>query len=158
MVDECFIPRTSDMPDDAVAVQILARATSVAVVGASPNPLRTSHAISLWLMENTPLQVFLVNPAADGEIDGHAFYRSLADLPVTPDIVNVFRRAEFADEVVDQAIGADATTVWLQLGVVNDEAIAKARAAGLNAVQNRCIKIEYLRLRDRIEAARALQA
>lgn len=133
--------------------EALASATTVAVVGASPNEDRTSHQIALWLMENTPLEVFLVNPAAAGaEIRGHAFYESLADLPTPPDIVDVFRRHEYVDPIADEAIAVDARTLWLQLGVVNDAAIAKVREAGLVGVQNRCIKVEYARLQEHIDA------
>lgn len=154
--DACPMPTDAQAPADDLLVEALASATTVAVVGASPNEARTSHQIAIWLMENTPLEVFLVNPSAgESEILGHGFYESIEDLPTPPDIVDVFRRAEYVDPIVDQAIAADARMLWLQLGVVNDAAITRARDAGLVGVQNRCIKVEYARLQDKIEAARA---
>lgn len=154
--DACAMPVTSDAPDDADLAQALASAKTVAVVGASPNDARTSHQIAVWLMENTPFEVFLINPAAgEAEIMGHAFYDSIADLPTPPDIVDVFRRAEYVEPIAADAVAADARMLWLQLGVVNDAALATAREAGLVGVQNRCIKVEYARLREQIDLARA---
>ena len=153
--DACPIPSADQAPEDEVLAEILAHARSVAVVGASPNPLRTSHAISTWLMNNTDYELYLVNPnAGDADIEGHGFFASLADVPVTPDIVVVFRRSEDVPPVADAAVEADAGVLWMQLGIVNEIAAATARAAGLGVVQNRCIKVEYARLRDQIEAAR----
>jgi len=153
--DACPMPLSSQAPDDASLAAVLARATSVAVVGASPNPARTSHQIATWLMDHTPYEVYLVNPAAgDGEIRGHGFYSSLEELPVVPDIVDVFRRAEFAPAVATEAVVVGADTLWLQLGVVSDEAMDIARSSGLVGVENRCIKVEYARLHDSISAAR----
>lgn len=150
--EACAVPATADVPDDTTLAQSLASAKTIAIVGASPNEARTSHQIAVWLMENTPLEVFLVNPAAgDTAIMGHAFYDSIADLPTPPDIVDVFRRSEYVDPIADDAVAADARMLWLQLGVVNDAAVTKARDAGLVGVQNRCIKVEYARLRTQIE-------
>lgn len=155
--EACPVPSNRQAPADAVLAEALARTTSVAVVGASPDESRTSHQIAVWLMEHTPYEVYLVNPAApeDAEIRGHGFYASLADLPVVPDIVDVFRRSEFAPAIATEAAVVGAKTLWLQLGVVNEEAMGIARASQLIAVENRCIKVEYARLRDSIEAARA---
>ena len=81
----CPMPQTSQAPDDDVMTRVLASATSVAVVGASPDESRTSHQIAVWLMDHTPYEVYLVNPAAtDGEIRGHGFYSSLDELPGCP--------------------------------------------------------------------------
>lgn len=149
------MPVLGQAPGDDDLVKALAQAKTIAVIGASPREARTSHQVAAWLMENTHYQVFLVNPAAgESEILGHAFYESIADIPTPPDIVNVFRRSEYVDPTVDDAIAADAHMVWLQLGVVNDSAIGRAREAGLVGVQNRCIKVEYRRLRHKIDAAR----
>jgi predicted CoA-binding protein len=132
---------------------ILARSHAVAVVGASPNAERTSHAVCTWLMNNTPFELFLVNPmAGDADIEGHGFYSSLADVPVAPDIVVAFRRSEDVPPVAVDAVAADAAVLWMQLGIANDVAAATARAAGLDVVENRCIKVEYARLRDQIVA------
>ncbi len=154
--EACPAPLAAQAPEDDLLVDLLAKARSVAVVGASPSDHRTSYSIATWLMTRTPYEVYLVNPVAAGqEIRGHGFYASLADLPVTPDIVNVFRRSEHVPPVADEAIASDASTLWLQLGVVHGEAAAKAHQAGMDVIQNRCIKVEYERLRDRIEQATA---
>ncbi len=154
--DVCPLPNADQAPEDEVLARILARSQSVAVVGASPDRLRTSHAIATWLMNNTDYALYLVNPhGGDADIEGHGFYAALSDLPVAPDIVVVFRRSEDVPPVADAAIEADASVLWLQLGIVNDAAAANARAAGLGVVQNRCIKVEYARLSERIEAVRA---
>jgi len=152
----CPLPSGNEAPADQILVELLAAAPSVAVVGASPNPERTSHQIALWLMEHTPYEIYLVNPVAVGEeVRGHGFYSSVADLPVAPTIVNVFRRGEHVGPVAAEAIDKGAVALWMQLGVVNDHAAATASSAGLTVIQNRCIKIEYARLSDQIEAARA---
>ncbi|WNM26455.1 CoA-binding protein [Demequina capsici] len=152
----CPLPLGSDAPDDDTLVDVLARARTVAVVGASPNPERTSHRIALWLMDHTDYEIYLVNPAAgDTEIRGHAFYSSLDEVPVDVDIVDVFRRSEHVPPVVDEAIAVGAPVVWMQLGVRHPEAAHKAAAAGATVVQNRCLKVEYARLADRIAAATA---
>lgn len=152
----CPMPATAQAPQDDVLAEVLAVARSIAVVGASPNETRTSHQIATWLMDHTPYEVYLVNPAAlDGEIRGHGFYGSLGELPVVPDIVDVFRRSEFTPAIATEAAVVGAGTLWLQLGVVNDEAMNIARSSQLTAVENRCIKVEYARLHDRIEAVRA---
>ncbi len=154
--DACPLPRADQAPTDDVLADILARSHSVAVVGASPSPLRTSHAVTTWLMNNTPYELYLVNPhGGDADIEGHGFYSALSELPVAPDIVVVFRRSEDVPPVADAAAEADASVLWLQLGIENAVAAASARAAGLGVVQNRCIKVEYARLSDRIEAAQA---
>lgn len=154
--EACIMPQTTQAPHDEILADVLASARTIAVVGASPNPARTSHQIATWLMDHTPYEVYLVNPAAtEDEIRGHGFYSSLEELPVVPDIVDVFRRSEHTPGIATESVVAGAGTLWLQLGVVNDEAMTIARSSGLQAVENRCIKVEYARLHDRIEAARA---
>ncbi|WP_084039525.1 CoA-binding protein [Demequina sp. NBRC 110053] len=153
--EACPAPSTGHAPADDELVSLLAGATSVAVVGASPSDHRTSYAIATWLMARTPFEIYLVNPRAeDQEIRGHGFFDSLADLPVVPDIVDVFRRSEHVGPVAEDAIEVGARALWLQLGVVNEDAAASARDAGLTTIQNRCLKVEYERLRGQIEAAR----
>ncbi|MFW7414171.1 CoA-binding protein [Demequina sp. SO4-18] len=143
-------------PDDDALVELLARARTVAVVGASPNDHRTSYSIAAWLMTRTPYEIYLVNPMAEGqEIRGHGFYASLADLPVVPDIVDVFRRSEHVPPVAEDAIEVGAGALWMQLGVSHEDAASQALDAGLDVVQNRCIKVEYERLRDAVEQAAA---
>lgn len=153
--EACPLPAVPDDATDATMVSVLAHARTVVVVGASPNPSRTSHQIARWLMENTPYEVYLVNPAANGdEIEGHGFYAAIDELPIVPDIVDVFRRSEHVPEVADAAIAAGSASLWMQLGVSHDEAAAKAHAAGMEVIQNRCIKVEYTRLSEAIEAKR----
>lgn len=152
------MPISADAPDDAAMARMLGRVNSVAVVGASPDPSRTSHQIAVWLMEKTPYEVFLVNPlAGDADIEGHGFYPSLSSLPLVPDLVDVFRRPEHVPPVADEAIAVGALALWMQLGIRNEEAATAATKAGLAVVQNRCIKVEYRRLADRIEVARAVR-
>jgi predicted CoA-binding protein len=146
-------PGSGHAPDDAALASLLARVRTVAVVGLSPKPDRTSHQIAAWLLDHTPYEVYGVNPMAAGQIVlGHEVVATLAELPVVPDLVDVFRRSDDVPPVVDDAIGVGAGALWLQLGIVNEEAATKARAAGMTVVQNRCLKVEYARLRTAIVA------
>lgn len=154
--DACPMPVAADAPEDKAMARMLGQVRSVAVVGASPDPSRTSHQIALWLIEKTPYEVFLVNPlAGDADIEGHGFFPDLASLPVVPDLVDVFRRPEHIGPIADEAIEVGAQALWMQLGIRNEEAAAAATKAGLAVVQNRCIKVEYKRLRERIEEIQA---
>ncbi|NYI41934.1 CoA-binding protein [Demequina lutea] len=151
--ESCPMPRVSQAPTDDVLALILARSHAVAVVGASPHPDRTSHAVCTWLMNHTPFELYLVNPnAGDADIEGHGFYASLADVPAAPDIVVVFRRSEDVPPVAVDAVKTDAAVLWMQLGIESEIAAATARAAGMDVIENRCIKVEYARLRDQIVA------
>ena len=156
--DSCVLPeRASDQaPPDGELAALLARTQTVAVVGLSAKPDRTSHQIGAWLQKNTPFELFWINPMAAGqEVLGQSVYASLADLPVVPDLVDIFRRAEDVPPVVEQAVEVAARTIWMQLGIAEAGAAARARDAGLDVIQNRCIKVEYARLRGAIETARA---
>jgi uncharacterized protein len=124
--------------------QILTNSQVIAVVGHSDKPDRTSYQIARFL-RRTGYKVYPVNPTVT-EIDGETSYASLADIPEPIDIVNVFRRSEHLENVVDEAIAVGAKTVWAQLGVMDETAAGKAQAAGLSMVMDRCIKIEYNRL------------
>lgn len=153
--DACPAPTPAQAPDDLALAEILARTTTVAVVGLSPRPERTSHAIAAWLQANTPFDLYWVNPMAAGrEVLGQPVYASLADLPVIPDLVDIFRRSDDVPPVVGDAIAVGAKTVFMQLGIANEAAAEDARGAGLNVIQNRCIKVEYARLRGAIEGVR----
>src|SRR5690348_12190901 len=95
-------------------------------------------------MQAQGYEIYPVNPTIAGQVVlGRQVYASLADLPVRPEIVNVFRRSEFVPEVAEQAIAIGADVLWTQLFVVNDAAAQRASDAGLQVVQNRCLKIEY---------------
>ena len=124
-------------------LRIIRGARSVALVGVSANPIRSSNFVASYLIR-TPLRTYPVNPAYD-EVLGLPCYPSLADLPEVPDVVDVFRRADQIPGVVDEAIAVGAKVVWFQLGLRNDEAAAMAEDAGLEVVQDRCLKIEHAR-------------
>lgn len=124
---------------------ILTRYRRIAVVGLSPNPERPSNDVSAY-MQAHGYEIYPVNPTIAGQtVLGRTVYASLADLPVRPEIVDVFRRSEFVPEIAEQAIAAGANVLWTQLFVVNDAAAQRASDAGLQVVQNRCIKIEHAR-------------
>jgi len=132
-------------------LQIIQSARSVALVGVSANVLRSSNFVAAYLVR-TDLDMYPVNPMYD-EVLGLRSYPSLADLPVVPDIVDVFRRREELPNVVDEAIAVGAKVVWFQLGLRHDEAAAKAIAAGLQVVQDRCLKIEHARFSGKLHLA-----
>ncbi len=126
--------------------RILGASRVVALVGASQNPHRDSHEVMAFL-QSRGHRVIPVNPACAGEtILGETVRASLSEIDEPVDLVDVFRRSEFAGEIVDQAIAIGARAVWLQLGVIDEQACARARAAALDAVMNRCPKIEIPRL------------
>ena len=122
---------------------IIRGAESVALVGVSANPIRSSNFVAAYLVR-TPYRVYPVNPAYE-EVLGVRCYPTLRDLPEVPDVVDIFRRPEAIPEVVEEAIEVGAKTVWFQLGLRNEEAADRARQAGLNVVQDRCLKIEHAR-------------
>lgn len=132
-------------------LQIIQSFESVALVGVSANPIRSSNFVASYLVR-TPFRTYPVNPAYD-EVLGLKTYDSLADLPEVPDIVDVFRRHDAIPDVVDQAIEVGAKVVWLQLGLRHDEAAQKAADAGLLVVQDRCLKIEHARFSGRLHLA-----
>jgi predicted CoA-binding protein len=129
--------------DDTAQRAILADAKVIAVVGYSDDPSRTSYQIGGFLRD-VGYAVYAVNPMVES-IDGEKSYASLADVPEPIDIVNVFRRSQFLDGVVDDAIAAGAKVVWAQLGVADAAAAAKGEEAGLAVIMNTCIKVSYLR-------------
>ncbi len=124
-------------------LRILREARSVALVGVSANELRSSNFVATYLVR-TDLRVYPVNPRYE-EVLGLRCYPTLADVPEVPDIVDVFRRPEELPGVVDEAIAIGAKVVWFQLGLRNDEAARRALDAGLEVVQDRCLKIEHAR-------------
>jgi hypothetical protein len=122
----------------------LEQATTWAVVGCSPDPGRDSHRIAA-LLQRRGFRVIPVNPAAT-EILGERCFPSLAAIGEPVDVVDVFRRSSEAGAHVDEAIEVGAKAVWLQLGVIDEEAAARAREAGLRVVMDRCPAIELPRL------------
>lgn len=131
--------------DEDIA-ELLRNARTIAVVGASDRPDRPSYGVMKFLQE-WGYRVLPVNPLITGEhVLGEFVWRELAQIGIPIDIVDIFRRSEMAGEAVDQAIFVGARAVWMQLGVINKEAAAKAEAAGLKVVMNRCPHIEITRL------------
>lgn len=124
--------------------QILRNAKSVAIVGASPNPARSSYFVATYLEQSSDYDLYFVNPNAD-EILGQKVYKSLADLPVVPDIVDVFRRGSDIPSVIDDVVAIGAKTVWVQLGIWNQDAAIYGESKGLTVVMDRCIKVEHAR-------------
>jgi predicted CoA-binding protein len=125
-------------------MELMRDAKTIAVVGVSSNPARPSNDIARYLID-AGYTVYLVNPN-ETQIFGRTVYPSVRDLPEPVDIVDIFRRAPDVPPVVDDAIAAGAKAVWMQLGIVNADAAAKARAAGLDVVMDRCTKVEHRRL------------
>ncbi|MCM6763109.1 CoA-binding protein [Rathayibacter sp. ZW T2_19] len=136
--------RTWVGPDAKQRLDILRRAKTVAIVGASPNPARSSYFVSTYLKQSSDYELFFVNPNAT-EILGQPVYKSLADLPVVPDIVDVFRKASDIPSVIDDVVAIGAPTVWVQLGIWNQEAAEYGESKGLTVVMDRCIKVEHAR-------------
>ena len=135
-----------DSYDDAWIAGILQSVRTVAVVGASANPDRASFHVLEFLVRKG-FDVVAINPGLAGkEIAGRPVYATLADVPHPIDMVDVFRNSEAAGAAVDEAVAVGAKVVWLQLGVRNDAAAARAEAAGLKVVMNRCPAIEMPRL------------
>ena len=123
---------------------ILRRARSIAIVGASPNAARSSYFVGTYLLSSSDYRVYFVNPNAD-TILGQKAYPDLASLPEVPDIVDVFRKSSDIPSVIDEVRAIGATTIWLQLGIWNEEAARDAESAGITVVMDRCIKIEHAR-------------
>ena len=130
---------------DRAVAETLPRMRNIAVIGLSPRVERDSHRVSAY-MQQAGYRIFPVNPAhADSEILGERVHAQLSDVPEPVDTVVVFRRSHQTDEPIDAAIAAGAETVWLQLGIVNPDGLERARAAGLRAVENRCLMVEHRR-------------
>ena len=135
-----------DSYDDAYLRSILRAVKTIAMVGASPNWNRPSY-FAMKYLQAKGFRVIPVNPAAAGEtILDERCHASLAEIPDRVDMVDIFRASNHAPAIVEEAIRIGAKVVWMQIGVRHDEAAARAEAAGLKVVMNRCPKIEYSRL------------
>jgi hypothetical protein len=131
--------------DDEIAT-LLAETRTIALVGASDRPDRPSYRV-MRVLQAHGYRVFPVNPQITGEhVHGEYVWRELGQIGEPIDLVDIFRRSDFAGEAIDAAIAIGAKAVWTQLGVHDDEAIARAEAAGLKAVVDRCPAIEIPRL------------
>jgi predicted CoA-binding protein len=136
--------RTWVGPDAKARLKLLREAKSVAIVGASPNPARSSYFVGTYLQQSSDYRVYFVNPNAD-TILGEKAYPDLASLPEVPDIVDVFRRGSDIPAVIDDVLAVGAPTVWVQLGIWNQDAALYGESKGLTVVMDRCIKIEHAR-------------
>jgi predicted CoA-binding protein len=132
-------------PDIREIRDMLHRARTVAVVGLSDRPFRTSHAIA-GALQGFGFDIFPVNPNLDGPVLGEDPYDSVEDIPTPVDIVDVFRRSEKVMSVAEDAVAAGAKVLWMQSGVINEEAAAYATEHGLTVVMDRCIKVDYATL------------
>jgi len=131
---------------DPEITELLSAVRTIAMIGASDRPDRPSHSVMKFLQDHG-YRVIPVNPQITGEhIHGEFVWRELSEIGDPIDMVDIFRRGSDAGDAVDQAIAAGAKAVWMQLGVVNEEAAARAEAAGLKVVMDRCPKIEIGRL------------
>jgi uncharacterized protein len=144
---------TWENPSATRRQQILRATRTVAVVGASPNPARASNFVATYLLASTDFDVYFVNPNAS-EILGRPVYKKLADLPVVPDLVDVFRRREDLPSVLDDVLALDGVrTLWLQFGLFDEEVARRAEAAGLEVVMDRCLKVEHARFHGGLHVA-----
>ena len=131
-------------PADETIRDILTTPRSIAVVGCSPDPSRDSHKIAA-LLKARGHTIIPVNPHCQEVLDERCF-PSLRQIPDTVDMVDVFRRSEFVDQIAENAVFIGASILWLQLGVIDETAAKKAHAAGLTVIMDRCPAIEYRRL------------
>lgn len=129
---------------DTTIRAMLSEGKTIAVVGLSGDPIKPSYGVAAY-MQRAGYTIVPISPKGE-EILGEKVYRDLASVPFPIDIVNIFRRSEFVGPHVDEAIAVGAKAVWLQLGIRNNEAVERAAAAGLQTVQDRCIKVEHARL------------
>jgi predicted CoA-binding protein len=131
-------------PSDNQIKSLLAESTTIAVVGMSPKSERPSNSVAVYLMAQG-YRVIPVNPG-HGEILGLTCYPDLDAIPESVDIIDIFRKSSEVGPVVDQAVDIDARAVWMQLGIINEEAADKALSAGLVTIMDRCLKVEHSRL------------
>jgi uncharacterized protein len=135
-------------PDDVTLRLILAETRTIAVLGASDKPARPSHEIYSYLVSTGDYQVYPVNPTIT-EIDGVPTYPRLADLPVVPDMVDVFRRFDELPSVLADTLALEQRpkTLWLQQGLWHEQVGRDAEAAGMHVVMDLCLMVEHARLR-----------
>ena len=134
---------------DIEIAQLLSKTKRVAVVGISDKEDRPSNGVSRWLMTNSHLELYFVNPALT-EVLGRPCYASLADIPDPIDMVDIFRKVSDIPAVVDEAIAIGAKSIWIQLGLVDEASATRAVNAGLDVAMDLCIKVEYERLANSI--------
>jgi predicted CoA-binding protein len=128
-------------PDEQARCALLKNVRNIAVVGLSPNPARPSNGVAR-AMRDFGFNIIPVHPAVP-EVLGERAYPRLADVPSPIDLVNVFRRAEFIDEIVDSCLALGVKALWIQEGIVNESAASRARAGGITVVMDRCIYRDF---------------
>jgi predicted CoA-binding protein len=128
-------------PDSDPITALLRQPKTIAVVGLSNSPLRPSHGVSAY-MQSHGYRIIPVNPQIESSL-GEKSYASLLEVPGKIDIVNIFRRSEFVEEVVDEAIRLKVPAIWMQEDVIHEKAAEKARRAGIFVVMDRCILKEH---------------
>jgi uncharacterized protein len=145
---------TWENPSATRRQQILRATRTVAMVGASPNPSRASNFVATYLLSSTAYDVYFVNPNAT-EVLGRPVYKTLADLPVVPDLVDVFRRPQDLQAVLDDvlALPAGVQTFWTQFGLFDEDVARRGEAAGLEVVMDRCLKVEHARFHGGLHLA-----
>jgi predicted CoA-binding protein len=131
----------ASLPQPDPIFELLKRAKTIAVVGLSNNPLRPSHGVSAY-MQSHGYRIIPVNPHIEESL-GETAYASLLEVPEKIDIVNIFRRSEYVEKVVDQAIQLKVPAIWMQEDVIHEKAAEKARKAGIFVVMDRCILKEH---------------
>jgi hypothetical protein len=131
----------SSLPQTDAIADLLKRAKTIAVVGLSNSPLRPSHGVAAY-MQTQGYRIIPVNPKIRGAL-GEKSYATLLDVPEKIDIVNIFRRSEFVEEIVDQAIQLKIPAIWMQEQVIHEKAAEKARRAGIFVVMDSCILQEH---------------
>jgi uncharacterized protein len=131
----------ASLPQSDPIADLLKRSRAIAVVGLSNNPLRPSHGVSAY-MQLHGYHIIPVNPVIAGSL-GEKSHASLLDVPEKIDIVNIFRRPQYVETIVDQAIQLKVPAIWMQEGVVHEKAAEKARQAGIFVIMDRCILKEH---------------
>lgn len=131
-------------PSDEERKNLLKNAKNIAIVGLSDKPERTSHMIAAAL-QKAGYRIFPVNPmlVGKGKVLGEEPYATLAEIPESIDIVDVFRRSEFVPSIAEEAVQVKAKSLWLQQGVVHEEAAQYAMNQGLMVIMDRCIKVDH---------------
>jgi predicted CoA-binding protein len=133
---------TWNAPSNDEVKALLEGAKNVAIVGISNKEDRASYQVAKWLQTHSHFTLFFVNPVID-EVLGQKTYASLGDISEQIDIVDVFRKSEDCPATLDKAIAAGAKSIWLQLGISNDDVAELGTAAGMQVVMDRCIKVDY---------------
>ena len=140
---ECEFPTVNSKSEEII--EIFKNTKTIAIAGLSPDASKASNMVAVYL-QNAGFKIVPVYPKED-TILGEKVYRTISEIPFKIDMVDIFRKPDAIAEIVDEAIKrGDVDTVWFQLGLVNNEAAAKAKEAGLKVVQNKCTKIEHRNL------------